>query len=191
MKIEPTNSSAQYYLTESKKRLKEQEISNMLRITQNAYQKGNFEECIRQSKKVLSLDPNNDKAEEYLNLASLKIASKQIKAIVSQYVQSIKDKSLSIFYKKTCSSDLYQEKREDAELLFKLYDNIKIAVSNISIQFKDISQADVSFSRMLTGISRSDEKRQVLSEGTVKWNMKKQGNRWKIIEISYYSQRKK
>jgi serine/threonine-protein kinase len=161
------------------------DLAANLDLGMKAFNQGDFDQCIKQMKEILKFEPKNTTAKEYLNLASLKIAPKQMKSIVNQYVQSIKEKSLPAFYKKACSPELYQEKKEEAELIFHLYRNIKIAVSNISIQFRDISQAEVNFSRILTGISRSDGTKQVLSEGIVKWEMRKQGDSWKIVDISY------
>lgn len=187
------------------------DLAANLDLGMKAFDQGDFDQCIKQMEEILKFEPknksaryylaeankrkekklkelqNNTTAEESLNLASPQIAPKQIKFMVNQYVQSIKEKSLPAFYKKACSPELYQEKKEEAELIFHLYSNIEIAVSNISIQFRNISQAEVSFSRILTGISRSDGTKQVLSRGIVKWEMRKQGDSWKIVDISYSS----
>jgi tetratricopeptide (TPR) repeat protein len=188
LKLEPKNNTAQYFLAEAKKRkgekLKEQEIRNRLKIAQDAYQKGDYQECINQTKRILRLDPDNAQAIKYSNLANLKIAPEQIKAIVSQFIKSINNKDLLAFYKKTCSSQLYQELKKDTELILNEYDNLASVSSNISIRFEGLDKAEVNFSNIMTGVSRKDGIKQVLFEGIFKWDMEKQGDNWKIIDIS-------
>jgi len=183
LKLEPENSSAQDYLTRAKNKLKDNEIIGILRRAQTSYQEGNFEESVRQSRKALNLDPKNEEAKKYLYLANQKIADNRIRILFNQYVQAVKNRTLADFYRRHCTSRLYQEKKEDAEMLFSFYDDVKIAVSNFSIQIKDTSRAEINFSRMITGIYRADGKKKVLSEGMVKWEINKQGDVWRIINI--------
>ena len=187
LKIDPGNTTAQYYLAEARKRkrkkLIEQEIRNRIRIAQNAYQNGNYKECIDQTKIVLRLDPNNVEARKYSNLANQKIAPEQINAIVNQYIQSLNNKNLLSFYKNTCSSQFYQKIKKDIELISNLYDNFKSVASNITIRFKESNQVEVSFSNIITGVLRKDGRKQVIFEGIYNWEMEKHGNSWKIIDI--------
>ncbi len=191
LKLDPENESAKYYLAEAKKRLKEIKVKGILELAIEAFQNQNYQESIRQSKIALSLDPNNAEAKKYLNQASLRIASRQVRDIFNRYVQSVKNKTLSAFYRQACTPGVYLEQKEDAELLFGFYDNLKIAVSNYSVQFKNNSRAEVKFSHMITGVYRADGNRRVLSEGTVRWDMNRQGDQWKIVDIQILAQRKR
>ena len=183
LKLEPENSSAQDYLARAKNKLKGNEIIDILTRAQIFYQEGNFEESIRQSKKALNLDPKNEEAKKYLRLANQKIADNQIRILFNQYVESVKNRTLADFYRSHCTSKIYQEKKDDVEMLFSFYDDVKIAVSNFSVQIKGTSRAEINFSRMITGIYRADGKKKVLSEGMVMWEINKQGDVWRIIDI--------
>jgi len=189
LELDPRDSTAQYFLAEARKRVEKeltgQEVENMLRAAEDAYRKGDYQECIRQAKRVLSLDPNNVQAREYSDLANKKIAPEEINAIVSQYIQSLKNKNLLTFYKKTCSSQLYQKMKKGAELISDQYDNLQSVASDIDIQFKGMNEAEVSFSHIITGVSRRDGKKQALFEGIRKWDMERQGDSWKIISMSF------
>jgi len=195
LKLDPKNTTAQYFLAEAKKkkneRLREQEISNRLKIAENAYKKGDYKECLEQTKRILRLDPNNVQAAEYSVLANRKIAPEQINNIVNQYVQALNSNNLVTFYKETCSSQLYQKMKEDAELLSTLYDSLQSVASNINIQFKEINKAEVSFSLVMIGISKKDKRKQVLFEGTFTWDMEKPTDSWKIVGINSRSTEKK
>ena len=131
----------------------------------------------------INLDPKNEEAKKYLRLANQKIADNQIRILFNQYVESVKNRTLADFYRSHCTSKIYQEKKDDVEMLFSFYDDVKIAVSNFSVQIKGTSRAEINFSRMITGIYRADGKKKVLSEGMVKWEINKQGNVWRIIDI--------
>lgn len=195
LKLDPKNSTAQYFLGEAKKKknetLREQEISNRLKIAENSYKKGDYKECIEQTKRILRLDPNNAQATEYSVLANRKIAPEQINNIVNQYLQALNRNNLVTFYKATCSSQLYQKMKEDAELLSTLYDSIQSVASNINIQFKEINKAETTFSLVMIGVSKKDKKKQVIFEGTFTWDMEKPGENWKIVSISSISTEKK
>ena len=187
LKLDPQNTTAKYFLAEAKKRkekkLIEQEVSERIKIAQNAYQEGNYQECIDQTREVLKIDPENVEAKKYSNLASLKIAPLQINAVVKQYIQSLSNKNLVNFYENVCSSQLYQKIKRDAELIADLYDNFKSIASSITIRFKENDRVEVSFSNITTGVLKKDGRRQVIFEGVYVWDMEKQGDTWKIINI--------
>ena len=195
LRIEPGNTTAQHHLDEAKKRkrqkLMEQEIQTSLKVVQEAFKRGEYRECIKRAKRVLKLDPKNAQARKYLNQANLNLAPEQIGMIVHQYVQSIKNKKLLTFYKNTCSLKLYQQIKKDAELLSKLYDKHQSLASDVNIRFEGMNLAEVTFSHMMTGVSKADGRKQVLFEGTLKWKMEKQGESWKITGISSYPHEKK
>ena len=195
LKSDPRNTTAQYFLAEAKKkkkeRLTEQKINNRLKIAKNAYQKGDYQECLKQTKRILRLDPNNAQAVKYSDLANKKIAHEQINNIVGQYVQALNRNNLVTFYKETCSSQLYQKIKKDAELISTLYDSLQSVASNINIKFKGINKAEVTFSHIMIGVSKKEKRKQVLFEGTFTWDMEKQGDSWKIVGRSSRSAGKK
>ena len=188
LKLEPENATARYFLNEAKERnrikLIEEEIKNGMKIAQNAYQEKDYQKCIEQTKRVLELDANNAEAKKYLNLASLKITPEQIHFLVNQYIQALNNKNLLKFYGETCSSELYQKLKKDAELISQLYDNFKSIASNISIRFKENDRAEVSFSNITTAELIKDGRKQVLFEGIYIWEMEKQGDNWKIADMT-------
>jgi len=195
LKVDPENTSAQYFLDESKKKKREklvtQEIRNKLKTAQDAFQKENYQECINQIKKVLRLAPNNAQARRLLNLAKLKIAPQQIKDLVSQYIESLNNNNLLTFYQRTCSAQFYQKVKRDTEIILNLYDKLQSFASNINIRFKGINQVEVSFSHIITGVSKKDRIKQVLLDGTTTWEMQKQIDTWKITDISFRRAEKK
>jgi len=73
LKLDPKNTSAQYFLSEAKKRKsereKEQTISNKLRAAQNAYQRGNYQQCITEAEEVLKISPGHTTAQGLINEA--------------------------------------------------------------------------------------------------------------------------
>ena len=195
LKVDPENTSAQFFLDESKKKEREklvtQEIRNKLKTAQDAFQKENYQECINQIKKVLRLAPNNAQARRLLNLARLKIAPQQINDIVSQYIESLNNNNLLTFYQRTCPAQFYQKVKRDTEIILNLYVKLQSFASNINIRFKGINQVEVSFSHIITGVSKKDGIKQVLLDGTTTWEMQKQGDTWKITDISFRNAEKK
>lgn len=244
LKMDPKNTSAQYFLSEAKKRKsereKEQTISNKLRAAQNAYQRGNYQQCISeaeevlklspghttaqgliteakrrtdeinkeqqirdglkraqeafqtrnysesisQARRVLNLDSANDKAQEYIRLSNEQISLSQINAFVSQYSQSVNNKTLLDFYKNNCSPQCYDDIKKDAELMITYFDNLQSTASNIEIRFKGENQAEVTFANNISGTSKAGAKQDIL-KGVYKWDLEKQGDSWKITGITF------
>lgn len=188
LRLDPNNSQAKSYLTQSQqekaKQVRKQEIGQGISLAQVAYERGDYDECLNQVKKVLKLDPQNEEANRYYNLAEQVIAPQKIRDIVTGYVQSLNNKNLVSFYENTCSSELFQRIKGDTELISGLYKSFRSVASNISVQLEENNRAEVSFSNIITGIPKSGEQRQVVFEGTYIWKMEKQDDAWRIIRIS-------
>lgn len=188
LRLDPNNSQAKSYLTrarqEKAKQLKKQEIGRGVSLAQVAYERGDYEGCLNQVEKVLRLDPENAEAKKYSDLAEQIVAPKKMRDIVNGYIQSLNNKELVSFYENTCSSELFQRIKGDTELISNLYQSFRSVASNIKIQLMENNRAEVSFSNIITGIPVSEEQRQVVFEGTYIWEMKKQGETWKIIGLS-------
>jgi serine/threonine protein kinase len=186
LELAPENVSALNLLNEAKKKAeeesKEQQISDGLKVARDAFQKGNYQQCIDQAKKILGLDPQNEQARRLLNQARLRMAPQQTKALVAEYVQSVNTKNLLSFYEKACTQPLYQSLRKRTEMSMKLFESLQSTASDINIQFKGINQAEISFSNTITGVSTKGVK-QDLFDGQIKWDLRRIGENWKIANI--------
>jgi len=143
LKLDPNNLEAKSYLTraqqEKAKQQKKQEIGQGMSLAQVAYERGDYEECQNQVKKVLRIDPGNEEAKRYYNLSEQVIAPQRITGIVNGYIQSLNNKNLVSFYQDTCSSTLFQRVKGDTELISSLFKSFKSVGSNIKIQLKEIN----------------------------------------------------
>ncbi len=187
LNLEPGNASALNLINEAKKKVdeksREQQIRDSLQKAQQAYQRENYQECLAQARSVLNLDPDNDRAQEYINLAAEKISQSQINSLVNQYVQSVNNGNLLTFYENNCSSQCFLDIKKDAEIITTYFDNLQSSASNIEVRFKDTNRAEVSFYNNISGINKAGAKQDVI-KGVYKWDLEKQGNTWKIIGIT-------
>jgi tetratricopeptide (TPR) repeat protein len=191
LKTDPDNESARHYLAQAKneKKIKitQEEIADRIQLAQTAYQKGDYQECLQQSEKVLSLDPKNLEAKKFLDLANVKIIPGQIGDIIHLYIQSISENRLNDFYLNRCAAHLYQELKEEVELITSQYDNLKSQAADITLRFKENDRMEVRFSNITTGVSKKEKSQQVLFEGTYLWELEKQEGEWIIIDIKIQS----
>ena len=187
LRTDAGNESAQHYLAEAIKKneikITQEEIAHRIHLSQAAYQSGDYQECLRQSKQVLSLDPKNSEAKKYSDLANVKIIPGQIGNIIQLYIQSINENMLNNFYQNRCSATLYQKLREEVELISSQFDNFEAQASDITLRFKENDRMEVRFANITTGVSKKDKSRQVIFEGTYFWELEKKEGRWKIIDI--------
>ena len=195
LKSDPRNTSAQYFLSEAKKRKKQEqtglEIRDKFSLAQRAFQQGDYQQCIKEAREILELNPNNTQAKRLLNLAMVKIAPEYVKIFVKQYVQSINNQSVLEFYRKNCNPQLFPRVRKDIESMSRSYDKLQAEASNIKVQFKRINLTEVTFFQRISGMSREDGRRKVVFEGNVRWEMRKRGNIWKIVRVNSRSSGKK
>jgi len=168
---------------------KELDVRTDLEAAQKAFDAGNFEEALAQSKKALGLEPGHSEAARLLLSASLKLAPAEIKGLAEQYVQSIRDKRYADFFKRSCSPDLAAKVTKEMDVLLGIYDDIQASASNLTAAVKDAEveriRAEARFFHILTGRSRSSGTRQVLFEGLYRWVLEKTGESWLITDILY------
>ncbi len=193
-RLDPGNSSAQFFLTEAKKRKeenrKEQQVKDGLSQAQESFEQGKYQECIDQSKRVLSIDPENAQARRLITQARIRLAPQQAKLLVDQYIKSLNTKNLLTFYERACSPDEYQRLKNQAQAIMAAYQNLQATASDINIQFQGVNQAKISFSHIITGTSK-DGIRESLFEGIINWGLTRVDEGWKITSVNAVPKGKK
>ena len=177
---EADNSIAQDYLNKAMAQLNEAEISRFLEAGIGNYKKGNHQQCILEMQKVLKLDKDHEEAKKYIYLADTAISRIDIERFVQSQRQAEEEKDLLTFLNPIEPQSLKEQKREEAMLLFNGYDDIQSKVSNISVKFINMRQATVSFSHILTAVSKNTGQNSIVFEGMKTWKIQKKGRAWKI-----------
>jgi len=193
-RLDPGNSSAQFFLTEAKKRKeenrKEQQVKDGLSQAQQSFEQGKYQECIDQSKRVLSIDPENAQARRLITQARIRLAPQQAKLLVDQYIKSLNTKNLLTFYERACSPEEYQRLKNQAQAIMAAYQNLQATASDINIQFQGVNQTKISFSHIITGTSK-DGIRESLFEGIINWGLTRVDEGWKITSVNAVPKGKK
>jgi tetratricopeptide (TPR) repeat protein len=187
LKINPENTSAQYFLSEAKnkkrEKAQEQEISDKLRIAQEAFQRGDYRESAKHVQEVLKLDPQNTQARRLVTQIRMKMAQQQAEALVEEYVQSINSKNLVAFYEKACVPQLFQRLKQKTESSMSRFESFQSSASGVNIQFKGLNQAEISFSNVIAGVLENGQRHEFFN-GQVVWRVRRAGNTWKIWNIT-------
>ncbi len=194
LKFEPNNSSAQFFMAEAKKRIsdriKEQEISSKLETARDAFQNRKYQECISQANRVLELDADNAEAKRLLSQARINYAQQQAIALVNQYVQAVNSKNLVAFYERVCSPQLFNSLKKRTELSMRSFESFQSSASGTGLQFKGTNTAEISFSHVIKATTR-DGVQQDVFDGTIQWEITRQGETWKITKITPLPKEKK
>lgn len=185
LKFDPQNKEALDSISRSRELMTAEQIEELLSKARSAYQNKDYATALDLSQKILGLDPDNEEARKYTDQSSLQLAPQQIKGTIGEYIQSVKDGALIQFYSSHCTPDFYQTIKAQTETITKSYGSLNVSLSNMSIQFLEISHAQVSFSQVMTGISLSQGVSEVLSDGKMEWEMKKENGDWKILKMAY------
>ena len=186
LKIAPGNASAQTLLTEAKKKVEEQRIEQQvndgLSRAQDAFQKRRYQACIDQANKVLELDADNAEARRLLSQARINYAQQQAIAFVDQYIQAVNTKNLVAFYQRVCSPQLFNSLKKRTELSMRSFESFQSTASGTGLQFKETNKAEISFSHIIKATTK-DGVQQDVFEGTMMWEITRQGETWKITKI--------
>ncbi|MCK4558040.1 MAG: protein kinase [Candidatus Aminicenantes bacterium] len=190
LKVEPDNSSAQFFMAEAKKRIRdrikeqriEQQVNDGLRRAQDAFQNRKYKECIGHANKVLELDADNAEARRLLSRARINFAQQQALALVEQYVQAVNTKNLVAFYERACSPQLFNSMKKRTELSMRSFESFQSTASDTGLQFKGTNKAEISFSHIIK-VTTKDGVQQDVFEGTILWEITRQGETWKITKI--------
>jgi len=177
---DPENEEIQGYLEEGRLQLKTIQTGQLLQQGIASYERKQYSQSIREMREALKLDSENEEAKRYINMASRGIWRIAINGVIERQRKSEEEKDLLTLLSDMGSSEISDERKADAMLLFNYYDDIQSVVSNIKIAFSDSTHADISFSNLLTATYKKSGKKEVVFEGVKTWKMIKQGRDWKI-----------
>jgi hypothetical protein len=166
-----------------------EELKTGIEETKAETEKNNLEK--KKETEEIKTEPEEKEKKETKNL-EMRVSDPEAnrdetRKIVNEYINALQNKRLISFYELNCTSEFYPEAREEAEWIIRNYDRINSCASDISIQFGNTREADVSISLVITGLQGMNEARKLLFEGIYKWKMIKQDNNWKIRKSSSQS----
>lgn len=175
------NTTAQEYIDKAKSKMDEAFIAQTLADGISNYNKGDYGQCVQVMGKILKLDKENKEARRYLYLADTAISRKEIQQIVERQRKAEEEKNILSLLNDIGSPALSDQRESDAMLLFNYYDEIRSVVTDVSVKFRDMRHADVSFSHMLTAVYKKTGQKKVIFETIKTWKMEKKGKAWKIM----------
>ncbi len=186
------NKTAQRYLADSQNKKKEaQEIGSLIKAAGEAYQAGEFEQCLEQTKRALALDPNQEEALRYEEIAHQKLAPQRIKSLVDQFAAAVNGGQLLPFYEASCSPAFFQRIKRNVELMNTMYSQFQSQCSQTTIRFLEKGLIEVRFSNITTGLLKSENRKMIIFEGAYVWTLQRQGDQWMIAGIQSQPVRKK
>ena len=189
---DPANKTARRYLADAENRKKEgRETAAWLQAAGEAYQAGNFEQCLEQTKKILALDPDQTEALRYEERAHQKLAPQRIKSMVDEFTAAVNGGRLPSYYEAACLPALYQRIKRDVELMSGMYSQFKSQSSQTTIRFLDNGLIEARFSNITTGQLKTDNRQMIVFEGAYIWTLQRQGDRWMIAGLQPQPIRKK
>lgn len=175
------NADALDYLARARGRLNESRVVAFISDAKKDYENGHFEQCKINMDRALKIDPNNDEARRYFDLADIALSEQVIKQIVERQRHAEEQKDLLAFLSDIGPESLLEKKRTDAMQLFNSFDAINSRVSDLAIDFIDPRHADVYFSHLLVGVEKTSGNRKVIYEGRKTLTLEKLGDTWKIL----------
>ena len=182
--LDPGNKTAQRYLADAQsKKNAAAEVGRFIKAAVDAYQAGDFNQCLEQTQKALALDPAQAEALRYEEMAHQKLAPQRVKALVDQFNAAANSGQLPSFYEASCSPALFQKIKRNAELMNVQYDQFRSQTSQTTIRFLDNGRLEARFSNITTGQLISEGRKMIIFEGATVWTLERQGDRWLIVDL--------
>ena len=192
---DPSNATARGLYDSAKARFDEETkqatIKDELEQARSALKAGNYAEAIVQSRRALALDESISEAKKIIGTAVLKAAPADIKLLLDQYKQAVRESGLKSFYSAACTPEFFQKINREAEAIVSTYDNLQVSATNLDVgrvreSAFDRYEAEATFSQVMTGMVRDKGTRQILFEGRIRWTLVNSGGGWRISEVAAY-----
>jgi serine/threonine protein kinase len=178
---QPANQAVQDYLKRAKAEVLAARIAPILQSGISNYSNGNYGQCIQDMEKVLQLDKDQKEAQRYVFLADTTLSKKDILALIERQRIAEESKDLLTVVSQVGSPELSGRMQSEYKLLFNAYDGIKSSISNISLNFSSRTEARATYSLIQTAVYKRDGKRKNIFAGTKTWQLRKQGQGWKLV----------
>ena len=179
---QPANQAVQEYLKKAKAEIMAARIAPIFQSGISNYSSGNYGQCIQDMEKVLQLDKDQKEAQRYIFLADTALSRKDILALIERQRIAEESKDLLTVVSQIGSPELSSRMQSEYRFLFNAYDGIKSSISNISLNFSSRIEAKASYSLIQTAVYKRDGKRKNIFAGTKTWQLRKQGQGWKLVD---------
>ncbi len=183
LRLDGDNATAKEYLEKAKAGMIASQVAPLIQSGISNYNSSNYSQCIAEMEKALKIDRSNRDAQKYILLAETGLAKPEINALVENHCVAEENKDLLTVLSHLDGPALAEAQQAEYMLFFNGYDGIKSIVSKVSINLSDRSSATVSFSQLLTAVYKKTGQRKIVFEGRKNWQLKRQGNDWKIYDI--------
>ncbi|MGB2906229.1 MAG: serine/threonine-protein kinase [Candidatus Aminicenantaceae bacterium] len=148
------------------------------------FQAGEYQKSRDLLNAVLQKDPNNQAARQTLNQANAALAAmRDIRALVER--QRAAEESEDIALLSAFDEGSLAKKQTEIRDLFNDYNNLQCLIppERIKIQLND-DRADVTFFKIVQGVSRAEGIRKEVFNGEVTWRLVKRDQNWVILDFT-------
>ncbi len=160
-----------------------------LDAAEEALKKGDFPAAMDLARRLLRADPNQERAKVVLTGATIQTAPGEIKALINDYIISLKAGKLLEFYHNRCTPALYERLKKNVEMTAKLYERMEGLASNETFDSRNARYPNFSlrarFSHTWTGQAKGKKDRETLFEGTYIWSLEKADQRWILVNLAF------
>jgi serine/threonine protein kinase len=177
------NALANDYLKKAKAEIAAAQAAPLLQSGIVSFNNGNYAQCIAQMEKALKIDKNNKDAPKYIFQADSALAKPDIYALIERHRVAEENKDLLTVLSHIDPPALSESQQAEYKMFFNGYDGIKSIISKVAINFSARSSATVTFSQLLTAVYKKTGQRKIVFEGQKTWQLKNQGQGWKISAI--------
>jgi len=144
--------------------------------------------CIREARKILALAPDHAEAKKFLDMATIKYGPMQIQSMLLSYLDAVKRGTILDFFGLNGTPAFFNAIKTELLPLLATHDTFQATASGVSTLIMDnldgTYRAEMTFSEIFTARSRARNRRVVISEGKVLWNLIQSGEDWLIQKIT-------
>jgi len=167
-----------------RKKKSDNRINKLLEDGRRFFKNQEYSKCIQKMDEALVGNRQNKEARQTRNLAQSYLDSiKAINEIIGLEKKAEEDQELEVLLSFIGPSLLAQRAAEARDLINK-YDQIKsfVEMDKVQIVFQDKNNAQVTFPKRIMAVDIKTKRPVEIFAGTVIWELKKQGEDWKVFK---------
>ena len=159
----------------------ESRIARLLESGIDDYKNRRYQSSMTNMDEVLKLDEDNGEARKYWSLSYNALARAEILRVIERQRKAEEDEALLTLLSDVGPESAKEQRRQVAVGMFNTYDDIQSIISNISVKFSGVNEAEASFSNMVTAVNKRTKQKSVIFQGVKTWSFRRMGGAWKIV----------
>ncbi len=180
---DPERREAKGYLDRASGKVKEAETAALLSEAGKFLESREYARALEAADKYLAAVPGSPEALKIREGAEKGLSTIAVSRVLERQRKTEEEADLPLLLGDIGSGEARDSRKEEAQLLFNYYDDIKSVIRDVRYSFPARDRIQVKFYHLVTGVYKGTGEKKAVIERTETWTLERQGKDWKIITL--------